>query len=65
MVAEQRSEIIPTSQSAINPLRIDDAATELTASDKGLFLFRNSKSDRRNVVYRRKDGNIGRIDPDQ
>ncbi len=64
-IAERLPEIVRSDQVGIKPLSIDDAATEITASDKGFFLFRNSQSDRLNVVYRRKDGNIGWIDPDQ
>jgi putative sigma-54 modulation protein len=64
-IAEHLPEIIRSDQAGIKPLSIDDAVTELVGSDHGFFLFRNSKSDRLNVVYRRKDGDIGWIDPDQ
>ncbi len=64
-IADRLPEIVRSNHAGTKPLSIDDAATELGASDKGFFLFRNSKTDRLNVVYTRKDGDIGWIDPDQ
>ena len=64
-IAERLPEIIRSDGTGIKPLSIDEAAAEITASDNGFFLFRNSKTERLNVVYRRKDGNIGWVDPDQ
>ncbi len=64
-IAERLPEIIRSDGAGIKPLSIDEAATEITSSDNGFFLFRNSKTERLNVVYKRKDGNIGWVDPDQ
>ena len=64
-IAEKIPEIVRTDASSVKPLSIDEAASEITASEISFFLFRNSQTDRLNVVYKRKDGNIGWIDPDQ
>lgn len=61
--AERLSELIRSDRGGTKPLTIDEAAMEITSSGNGFFIFRNSKTERLNVVYRRKDGNIGWIDP--
>ena len=64
-VAERIPEIIRTDGTGVKSLSIDDAATQITASDNDFLVFRNAKTDRLNVVYKRNDGDIGWIDPDQ
>ena len=64
-IAEKLPEIVRSDGAGIKPLSVDEAAIEITGSDSNFFLFRNSRTDRLNIVYKRKDGNIGWIDPDQ
>ncbi len=64
-IGERLPEIVRSEYAGTKPLSIEDAATEISTSDKGFFLFRNAETDRLNVVYKRKDGNIGWINPDQ
>jgi hypothetical protein len=45
-------------------LTVDDAAGEVDESEAGFLVFRNSETQRLNVVYKRKDGNIGWIEPE-
>ena len=58
-------EIIRSDGGGTNPRTVDDAVMEITSSGNSFLLFRNSTTERLNVVYRRKDGNIGWIDPEQ
>jgi len=44
-------------------MSVDDAAIQIGGSDRDFLVFRNSDTERLNVVYKRKDGNIGWIDP--
>ena len=56
--------IIRTHEVAAKPMSVDDAAVEIGDSDHDFLVFRNSETERLNVVYKRKDGNIGWIEPE-
>jgi putative sigma-54 modulation protein len=56
--------IIRTHEVAAKPMSLDDAASQIGASDRDFLVFRNSETERLNVVYKRKDGNLGWIDPE-
>ena len=45
------------------PLDPEEAAMQLSASRQDFLVFRNSRSREINVIYKRKDGNIGLIEP--
>lgn len=49
----------------IETMTVSDAVMRLDLSGENAIMFRNSKNDGINVVYRRQDGNIGWIDPEQ
>jgi putative sigma-54 modulation protein len=49
---------------AIRPLTVDDAARRLQGRDDEFLLFRNHDTDELNVLYRRKDGRFGLIEPE-
>lgn len=55
--------IIKTDSFAVKPMSCDEAAQELELFDKEFIVFRNSNTDRFSVIYRRKDGNYGLIEP--
>jgi ribosomal subunit interface protein len=44
-------------------LSVSDAAAELGAGGASVLVFRHATSGRLNVVYRRRDGHIGWVDP--
>ncbi len=46
------------------PMTVDDAALEVASSADGLLVFRDAATSRLNVLYRRKDGTLGLIEPD-
>jgi putative sigma-54 modulation protein len=48
----------------IKPMSQDEALMQLDSGNEAFLIFRNINSDKINVMYRRKDGNIGLIDPD-
>jgi putative sigma-54 modulation protein len=56
--------IIRSHDVAAKPMSIDDAAVAIGASEEDFLVFRNAQTDRLNVVYKRRDGNIGWIEPD-
>lgn len=48
----------------IKPMSIEEAALQLDSAENGFVVFRDSVSDRVNVLYRRKDENYGLIAPE-
>ncbi|MBW7836820.1 MAG: ribosome-associated translation inhibitor RaiA [Sphingomonadales bacterium] len=54
---------VAESTTQIPRLTVSDAVMQLDLADNPVLVFRNSAHDEINVVYRRKDGNIGWIDP--
>jgi putative sigma-54 modulation protein len=63
-IGEKIPRIIRTHEIAAKPLSVDDAAIEVDDSKAGFLVFRNAETQRLNVVYKRKDGNIGWIEPE-
>ncbi|MBL4838439.1 MAG: ribosome-associated translation inhibitor RaiA [Kordiimonadaceae bacterium] len=55
--------IIAEGRTEIPNISVGDAATLMGMADANAFMFRNTKSDNLEVVYRRPDGNIGWISP--
>ncbi len=45
-------------------MTIEEAVLQLEKTDELFFVFRNAGTDRVNVLYRRKDLNLGLITPD-
>ena len=48
----------------VKPMTLDEAIESLGAVKSGLVVFRNSESERVNVVYRRPDGKLGLVEPE-
>jgi ribosome hibernation promoting factor len=48
----------------VKPMTIEEAIESLQAVKSGLVVFRNTESERVNVVYRRPDGKLGLIEPE-
>jgi putative sigma-54 modulation protein len=65
--AEKKEEgkIIETERIPIKPLSVEGAVNKLDSNHRGLVIFRNLETDRVNVLYRRDDGNLGLIEPEQ
>jgi len=61
---EARRRLVRTGSAKIKPLSPEDAALELDATDQQVLVFRNADTDRFNVVYRQKNGDIGWIEPE-
>jgi putative sigma-54 modulation protein len=56
--------IVRTSRYAAKPMTVEEAAREVEAARDGLLVFRNASTDTINVLYRRKDGDFGLIEPE-
>jgi ribosome hibernation promoting factor len=55
--------IVKTKQFAINPMSPEEAVLQLELIGHDFFVFRNAGSGEVNVVYRRRDGDFGLIEP--
>lgn len=49
---------------SMKPLSVEDAAMKLVDSELEFLVYRDARSQRISVMYRRKDGNLGLIEPD-
>jgi putative sigma-54 modulation protein len=55
--------IVKTKQFAVGPMSPSDAVLQLELIGHDFFVFRNDETNEINVVYRRRDGNYGLIEP--
>jgi putative sigma-54 modulation protein len=60
---EEEPVIVKTKQFAVKPMTPEEAVLQLELIGHDFFVFRNVESDDVNVVYRRRDGNFGLIEP--
>ena len=61
---EQRGpEIVKTKQFSVGPMSAEEAALQLELVGHDFFVFRNDESSEINVIYRRRDGGYGLIEP--
>ena len=49
----------------VKPLALDAAATQVEAGGDGFLVFRNADTGAINVLYRRKNGDLGLIEPER
>jgi len=56
--------VIRSRRFAVKPMTIEEAALEVGASADGVLVFRDASTERVKVLYRRKDGNLGLIEPE-
>lgn len=55
---------IETERLPVKPMTLEEALQSLEKVKSGVVVFRNDKSERVNVVYRRLDGKLGLIEPE-
>jgi putative sigma-54 modulation protein len=48
----------------VKPMSVEDAAMRLDSGSDTFVVFRNAESESVSILYRRKDGNLGLIEPD-
>jgi len=59
-----RQRIVKTETFSKKPMSVEEAALQVKGSDFEFFVFRNERSQEVNVLYRRKDGSLGLIEPE-
>lgn len=55
--------VIRSRRFVAKPMTVDEAALEVDRASDGFFVFRDAATERVSVLYRRRDGNLGLIDP--
>lgn len=58
-------QIIRTKRFDLKPMQPEEAVMQMELLDKDFFIFANAGSGHVNVIYKRKDGNVGLIEPAQ
>jgi putative sigma-54 modulation protein len=61
--SETQPMIVKTKQFAIKPMTAEEAVLQMDLIGHDFFVFKNADTDEINVVYRRRDGNYGLIEP--
>ncbi len=56
--------IVRSRRVAVRPMTLDEAALEMGARADGVLVFRDAATERMNVLFRRRDGNLGLIEPE-
>jgi putative sigma-54 modulation protein len=56
-------QIIKTKRFDLKPMLPEEAVMQMELLDKDFFIFSNVGSGQVNVIYKRKDGNVGLIEP--
>lgn len=62
-VAPDAPRVIRARRYAVKPMSVEDAALTLDSAPESFVVFRNADDDQVAILYRRKDGNLGLIQP--
>jgi putative sigma-54 modulation protein len=61
---EQGRRVVRATRYAIKPMSLEDAALRVDEGAESFVVFRNADTEAVSILYRRKDGNLGLIEPD-
>lgn len=56
--------VIRSRRFMVKPMTVEEAVREVQVSDDGFVVFRDAATERMHVLYRRKDGHLGLIEPE-
>jgi ribosome hibernation promoting factor len=56
--------VVRATRYAVKPMSVEDAALRVDSGPETFLVFRNAETDAVSILYRRKDGNLGLIEPD-
>ena len=62
---EEKYQVVRTKHFAVKPMSVDEAILQMELLEHQFFLFRNEETAEINVVYRRKDGGFGLLEPEE
>ena len=61
---DDEPKIVKTKRFAMKPMPVEEAVLQMELLGHSFFMFHNAESDEVNVVYKRKDGDYGLIEPE-
>lgn len=61
---DQEVKIVKTKRFAMKPMPVEEAVLQMELLGHSFFVFSNADTDEVNVVYKRKNGNYGLIEPE-
>ena len=61
--AEAEPSVVETETYTVRPMYVDEAVLQLEVSTREFIVFTNAKTEKVNVLYRRKDKGYGLIEP--
>jgi putative sigma-54 modulation protein len=56
--------VVRATRYAVKPMSVEDAALRVESGPETFLVFRNADNDAVSILYRRRDGNLGLIEPD-
>jgi putative sigma-54 modulation protein len=64
VAADARPRVLRSRRYAVKPMTVEDAVLRVEADGDAFVVFRNASTDAINILYRRKDGHFGLIEPE-
>ena len=61
---EDEAQVVKTKRFAIKPMAVEEAIMQMNLIHHDFYVFSNAETEEVNVVYRRKDGRYGLIEPE-
>jgi len=61
---DKEPKIVKTKRFAMKPMDAEEAVLQMELLRHSFYVFRNAETDEVNIVYKRKDGNYGLIEPE-
>ena len=62
---EENYQVVRTKHFAVKPMDVEEAILQMNLLEHQFFMFRNQSDGEINVVYRRKNGSYGLLEPDE
>lgn len=62
-LSDEEDRLVKTKRFPVKPMEVDEAILQMNLLGHDFFVFSNSGTDEINVLYRRKDGGYGLIEP--
>jgi putative sigma-54 modulation protein len=57
------SQVVKAKRFELKPTSVEEAAMQIDLLQHDFYVFRNAETEEINIIYRRKDGNLGLIEP--
>lgn len=61
---EEEARVVKTKRFPLKPMHLEEAIMQMNLLGHDFFVFANAESEKVNVLYRRKDGDYGLIEPE-